>query len=426
MKKSTFKSGVHPKDNKGQTKNLSSCVMPLVEDYFVGVSSHIGRPAIPVVASNDEVAQGQLIAKADGFISANVHSPVSGVVVGVEKALSAQGSLVDVIHIKADGDRVSNYEPIKDLSDSNAIIDRVFEAGIIGLGGAGFPTHVKLKPQTPVDSLIINLAECEPYLTCDFRLCLENTKEVEQGILLLATALKVDNIFVGIEDNKEELYNIFKDPKIKVVPLKKKYPQGAEKMLIYACTKRKVPNKGGLPSSVGCVVQNPATAFAVYEACVKGIPLYKTMATLSGNGFENPCNVWQLAGTKHSELASFGGLKEDAKKLIAGGPMMGASISTLDIPTTKSTSGFLAFDQSEAVEFEPTNCISCGKCAKACPLNLMPMYIDFYAIAKDYKEADKYGASDCMACGSCSFVCPAKRPLVSSIKLAKENLRRGK
>ncbi|MEG1805223.1 MAG: electron transport complex subunit RsxC, partial [Clostridia bacterium] len=375
--------------------------------------------------AGDEVAKGQLIATAKGRVSANIFSSVSGKVVGIEKRKNVFGILSDYIHIKAEGDSVSTLAPLENAT-KESVLARISESGIVGLGGAGFPAAVKDCPNKPVDTLIINCAECEPYLNCDNRLMLEKTDGVVQGIKLLAKAIGVEKIIVGIEDNKMEAYETLKKTGLDVQLLEKKYPQGAEKMLIYALTKRKVPNKGGLPMDVGVVVHNPATAYAVYEACVLGKPLYERILTVSGKGVDNPKNLLVLNGTPHKAIYEFCGLNDDAVKLISGGPMMGIAMGNLDGVTTKTESGLLALTHDEIAVYEPSNCISCGRCARACPMKLMPMFIDFNVLAGKLDEAAKYGAMDCIECGSCSFVCPAKRPLVANIKRAKLMLKEKK
>ncbi|MEG2015260.1 MAG: RnfABCDGE type electron transport complex subunit C, partial [Clostridia bacterium] len=335
--------------------------------------------------------------------------------------------LADYIHLKtSEKQSVVVFPKLTDLSKEK-IIERVEQAGIVGLGGAGFATAVKLSPNKPVDTLIINAAECEPYLNCDNRLMLERADEFIEGVRLLARALNVEKIIIGIENNKLEAYNrLLSFEGIEISLLKKKYPQGAEKTIIYACTKRKVPT-GGLPMDVGVVVDNVATAYAVYDAVVNGRPLYKRVMTVSGKGIATPKNIEVLNGTPYKAIIDFcGGLVGEVVKLLSGGPMMGLSLSDDSGVTTKTDSGLLALTSSEANTMLPTPCINCGGCAKVCPMHLMPMYIDFYALAGDYETAVKYGAMNCFECGSCAFTCPAKRPLVQSIKLTKMKMKEKK
>ncbi len=428
----TFKGGRHIPDNKHLTENVAIELMPIVPDYYVSLAQHIGKPASLCVEIGETVCEGQLIAKADGFVSANIHSPVCGEIVEVVKRKTAQGKMADFVHIKSNGEqKVQTLEPLANPTKEQ-IIARIAEAGIVGMGGAGFPTAVKIQPKDPVDTLIINAAECEPYLNCDNRIMIERTKEFIYGVRLLATACGVQRVFIGIEENKPEAYAAMlaldgvvdeKGPisqgDIVVVNLKAKYPQGAEKTLIYACTKRKVPT-GGLPAAVGCIVNNVATAYAVYDAVVNGLPLYKRVMTLSGLGVKRPKNVEVRVGTPLvSILEMCDNLTDDTVKLVMGGPMMGFTLVDTDVTTTKTDSGFLALTDKEASTMLPTPCIRCGRCVDICPMNLTPLMIDFYATVGDWQGALKYGAMNCFECGSCAYVCPAKRPIVQSVRLTK-------
>lgn len=398
--------------------------MPPSEHYFVALSQHIGAPAKPVVEVGATVAAGTLIARADGMISANVFSPVSGTVAGIETRKNKQGANAPFIHIKNDFKNCEEFMPPADVSDARAVRERIGEAGIVGLGGAGFPTLVKLSPSKPVDILIINAAECEPYLTCDYRVMLDRTEEFVKGVKILSSCLGVARTVIGIEENKMEAYEKLRAfDGFELILLEKKYPQGGEKQLIYACCGRVVPAKA-LPMDVGVVVQNVTTALAVYEAVEKGKPLYERVVTVSGKGVAEPKNLLVKTGTLFEEALDFcGGISEDTQKLIAGGPMMGTSLYDASGVFTKTDSGLLALTGEEANVSQPSNCISCGACARACPMNLMPMYIDFYALAGDFKTSEKYGTNQCIECGCCANVCPAKRPLVQSIRLAKAKLR---
>ena len=420
----TFKKGIHFPDMKYLAKDKPIEPMPPSEHYFVALSQHIGAPANPVVEVGATVAAGTLIARADGMISANVFSPVSGTVAGIETRKNKQGANAPFIHIKNDFKNREEFMPPADASDARAVRERIGEAGIVGLGGAGFPTLVKLSPSKPVDILIINAAECEPYLTCDYRVMLDRTEEFVKGVKILSSCLGVARTVIGIEENKMEAYEKLRAfDGFELILLEKKYPQGGEKQLIYACCGRVVPAKA-LPMDVGVVVQNVATALAVYEAVEKGKPLYERVVTVSGKGVAEPKNLLVKTGTLFEEALDFcGGISEDTQKLIAGGPMMGTSLYDASGVFTKTDSGLLALTGEEANVSQPSNCISCGACARACPMNLMPMYIDFYALAGDFKTSEKYGTNHCIECGCCANVCPAKRPLVQSIRLAKAKLR---
>ncbi len=420
----TFPRGTHFDDRK-YTAGSPIEVMPAPSDVYLALSQHVGAPAKAVVAAGDKVKQGQLVAEASGNVSANIYSSVNGEVVGVEKRRNNQGVLADYVHVKADGSEgTCTLSPLETIN-RETVTNRICEAGIVGLGGAGFPTAVKVAAD--VDTLIINAAECEPYLTCDHRLMLEHLEEVIEGVRLLATACGATSIIIGVEENKVDAYEALCGHEgVQVQLLKKKYPQGAEKQLIYALTKRKVPAKG-LPKDVKVNVNNVATAYAVYEAVKRNKPLYERVVTVSGRGFKQPKNLLVKVGTPYQALADFcGGMSEETVKLIAGGPMMGFALTDVSGVVTKTDSGLLALEASEAFLGESTACINCGRCATVCPMNLMPMYIDFNAQAGDFAAAAQYGAEHCIECGCCAYVCPAKRNIVQSVRLTKAELRRKK
>lgn len=423
IKPKPYRYGVHVRDMKGLCMDKPIEVMPAPAEVAISVSQHIGAPAIPVVNIGDEVKKGQMIAEASGAVSANVFSSVCGEVIAIDEIVNPMGFKQKYIRIKNNGktdeflfDNLENF-------DSASLIGRIREAGIVGLGGAGFPTAIKLSPKTQLDTLVVNGAECEPYLNCDYRLMIERTDEVIKGINYFAQALNVDNILVGIELNKPEAVKLFSERGMKVVPLKKQYPMGSEKHLIYCCTGRKVPT-GKMPFDVGCSVQNIKTLIASYEAIELNKPLTEIVMTVSGKGIAQPKNIKVAIGTHFTDIAEFcGGEKPETVKYVAGGPMMGKALVNLDQYARKTDSGLLFLTDGEADDNPPTNCINCGRCAKNCPMRLMPMYIDFYALAGDYDKAAVYGAMNCIECGSCAYNCPAHRALVQSISFCKAKLR---
>lgn len=430
MQTKTFKKGIRvPHNKRTGDRPLEDCAVPDV--LYISVAQHIGKPAVPVVAVGDTVKAGTLIAAADGAISSNIFSSVSGKVVAVEKRKTPTGAASHIV-IENDGKYDEQKLPPLESRDKDAVLDRIFEAGIVGMGGAGFPTRVKFAPKTPVDTFIINAAECEPYITCDHRLLVEHTKEVLCGAALLAGVLGLDKFIVGIEDNKPDAIKALEDAKTElgiacdIVALKSKYPQGAEKQMIYAVTGRKVP-AGGLPADVGVVVGNVHTAYAVYDAVENNTPLYRRALTVCGGGIKDAKNLWVRTGTRYSDLDAFcGGATDDCVKIISGGPMMGFAIEGEDYSVTKTTGAILYLSKSEANVLQPRPCINCSKCAKACPMNLMPMYIDAYALRGDFANAKKYGAMNCIECGCCAYSCPAKRPIVQSVRLAKRKIKEAK
>ncbi len=431
---STFKRGVHPAANKGLSDKKNIVFMPPPSVVYISTAQHIGKAAKPIVAKGDRVIEGQKIAEADGFISAPVFSSVTGT---VKEIKTMNTPLAKAEHIIIERDETSEETfRLKPLGEKQRtrenILERIKECGIVGMGGAGFPTHVKLQPKDKVDTFIINAAECEPYITCDYRILLEYTEPFLRGALYMAKAVGLDKVYIGIEDNKTDAANFVsnvaasKGYNVEVKILKSKYPQGAEKQLIYAMTGRKVPT-GALPSAVGAVVDNVHTALSVCLAVEDGQPLYKRIMTVSGGGITEPKNFWAAGGTQYGEILSFcGGAKEggdEPVKFISGGPMMGIAVSDEEIASTKTTSCLLLLTEDEAFTGKPQPCINCGKCASACPMRLMPMYIDSFILNGDVGGAVKYGAKNCIECGCCAFSCPAKRPLVQSIRLAKKKAR---
>lgn len=429
----TFKGGTHPPHSKKATEGLALERAKEPKIVVIPMQQHIGAPCDPIVQVGDEVRVGQKIGEAKGFVSSPVHSSVSGKVTAVEPRLYSGGIAVPCVVIESDMQNTlsADIAPRGNLADLSPddIKGIIKEAGIVGMGGAAFPTHVKLAPppDKKVDTVILNGAECEPYLTSDHRLMLEYPEDVVFGLQALMKALDVKKGYIGIETNKPDaIEKIFEAAKgieeIEVVALKTKYPQGAEKQLIYACTKREVPS-GGLPADAGVVVNNVGTAAAVAKAIKTGMPLIERIVTVTGEGVNNPKNLIVKIGTSFREIIEqCGGLKGKVGKVIAGGPMMGITQFSLDIPAIKGTSGILVLSEEEARLPEPSNCIRCGKCVEVCPINLMPVNISAYSLANRHEQAEAINAMDCIECGSCSFVCPAKRPLVDSIRVSKREI----
>lgn len=422
-----FSRGVHVPDKKGASAGKAIEVLPAPETVSLSVCMGIGKPATPIVAVGDRVKMGQLIAEAAGPISGNVHASVSGEVVAIGEKQNATGGTETHIDIKNDGAYETAYlPPLGADATADDLKKRAAEAGLVGMGGAGFPTAVKLAPRTPVDTLVVNGAECEPYLTCDHRLMIEHTDEIVRGMRYFAKALGIDRILIGIEANKPDCIAAFEAYEdVQVVELKKQYPMGGEKQLIYCTTKRKVP-AGKLPADAGCDVQNVATCFAMCEAVEQGKPLIERVMTVSGGGVNEAKNLLVKLGTPLTAVVeACGGAKDDVVKLVSGGPMMGFAIVGLE-STTKKTSGGLLLLRAEETSFaSPTHCLSCGKCADVCPMHLMPMNTVFYTKAGDYEGAAQMGGVlNCIECGACAYVCPAKQPIIQNIRLAKAELRK--
>lgn len=432
MLKTFPKGGVHPAENKlSASKPIE--VLPLPEQVSIPIAQHIGTPATPVVAKGDSVRVGQLIAKSNGFVSANIHSSVSGVVESLDPILDSTGYKKPAITIKVEGDewmegidRTADVKKEISLSSEELIV-KINEAGIVGLGGATFPSHVKLAVPKgkKVDVLIINGVECEPYLTSDHRLMLEKADELMVGIMVLKKVLGAERALIGIENNKRDAIAHLKNvstgyPGIEVYPLRVKYPQGGEKQLIKALIKREVPS-GGLPIDVGTVVHNVGTTLAVYEAVQKGKPLVERIVTITGKGVKNPGNYLVRIGTPISMLIeAAGGLPEDVGKVVNGGPMMGKAINSVEAPVTKGTSGVILFPSKESLRGEAQpSCIRCGKCVAVCPMGLEPYLLNQLAQRRLYDRMEPERVVDCMECGSCSFVCPANLPLLDYIRLGK-------
>lgn len=428
----TFKiGGVHPPENKLSASQKIQ-ILPLPEQVIIPLSQHIGAPASPLVQKGDNVKAGQLIASASGFVSANIHSSVSGTVVSLDNFTDAAGLSKPAITIQVEGDEwmpeIDRSEKILNTNNltKEEIIKAITAAGIVGMGGATFPTQVKLTPPpgNKAEFLIINGVECEPYLTSDHRVMLEKAEEVLIGVQLLMKAIGVQKAIIGIENNKpdaiEHLEQLAtKTIGIEICPLKLKYPQGGEKQLIQATTGRAVPS-GGLPIAVGAVVQNVGTALAVYEAVIKHKPLIERVVTVTGKSLARPGNYLCRVGTPISKLIeAAGGLPEDTAKVIGGGPMMGRTIVNIDSPIMKGTSGVLIINDKEAARKPMRECIRCGKCVSACPMGLEPYLLAKLAMFNLLERMEEEKVMDCIECGSCSFTCPSARPLLDYIRLGK-------
>lgn len=428
-----FKGGVHPYDGKELSKGKVVVALSAPEKVTIPLSQHIGSPAEPLVKVGDMVKKGQKIGEAKGFVSVPVHASISGKVTAVASFPHPAGKSLPAIQVESDGldewfEEVKENPNYKNLSPEE-IKAMVQNAGIVGMGGAAFPTHVKLSPPAnkKIDTLIINGAECEPYLTADHRLMLEEPLKVLEGAAIVGRALSIKDIFIGIEDNKPDAIKIMADAAksyvgIKVVSLPVMYPQGGEKQLINAVTGREVPS-GGLPMDVGVVVQNVATVAAIYDAVRFGRPLIERIVTVTGAGVKEPGNFRARIGTSSLKLIeAAGGLKGELGKVISGGPMMGMTQYTLDVPVVKGMSGLLFLPRSEVKSYTPDACIRCGRCVAVCPMGLLPNMLGIYAELDRFDQAEKANLMDCIECGSCSYVCPSKRPLVHLIRYAKADV----
>ncbi len=431
----TFVSGgIHPPENKlSANKPIRTLAVP--GQVVVPMGQNLGAPSKPLVKRGDKVKTGQLIAKAGAFISSNVHSPVSGTIFKIDNIMDASGYRRPAFIIKVEGDE---WEENIDRSDmlitdldmeADEIIARVKNAGVVGMGGATFPTHVKLMipPGKKADCLIINGVECEPYLTADHQLMLEKGPEIIMGTKILMKALKVNRAVIGIENNKPDAIELMtelsrKEEGITVRALQVKYPQGGEKQLIKAVTNREVPS-GKLPVEVGCVVQNVGTAFAVYEAVMKNKPLIERAVTVTGEALENPSNLKVRIGTPVKFLVeAAGGEPEDTGKIIGGGPMMGKALATLEVPVVKGTSGILLMREENAHRVEEGPCIRCSKCTQVCPMGLEPFLLSRLARIGRFETAEQEKVMDCIECGSCQYTCPANIPLLDYLRLGKNRV----
>ncbi len=420
--------GIHPSDCKKYSKEAAIEQFPIPASVTIPLSQHIGAPAVACVAKGDRVLVGQIIATAGGFVSSNIHSSVSGTVTAVGPVADAQGNMKPSITIAVEGDQWCESitkEPVEvELSPSD-IVAKVKEMGIVGMGGATFPTHVKLSipDGKRAECLIINAVECEPYLTADYRVMLEKGEQLLKGAKLLARAIGVDKIYIGIENNKPDaiahLSQLAAEERgVVIVPLKMRYPQGGEKQLIAAVTGRQVPS-GGLPIDVGAVVQNVGTALAVYEAVCYNKPLIERVVTVTGSSLASPKNLLVRVGTPMSALIDYCGGMEGIGKVIAGGPMMGRAVSNIDAPVTKGTSGVLLMPTEESLRQKEGSCIRCAKCVEACPMGLEPYLLNTLTQRGDFDELENHYIADCIECGCCTFSCPSYLPLLDWVRIGK-------
>lgn len=428
MKLKTFPGGLHPPENKQWSAHKAIEACPLPAELVIPLSQHIGVPAEACVQVGELVGKGQVIGQARGFVSVPVHASTSGEVVAVEPRLHPSGRLLPAVVIRPDGADAWVEGLLADDPETlnpEQLREKIRAAGVVGMGGATFPTHVKLSPpaEKPIDTLIINGVECEPYLTADHRLMLEATAQVLDGVAILRRVLGVSRVLIGIEANKPDaiatLTQACQGLSVEVVALEVKYPQGAEKQLILALTGREVPS-GGLPMDIGVVVQNVGTAAAVADAVRRGQPLIERIATVTGPAVAEPKNLRVRIGTSLSHMVEFcGGLKGDPAKIIMGGPMMGTTQLSLDIPATRGTSGVLLFGAGEVKPTPEGPCLRCGRCVRVCPAHILPTTINAYARLDLLDEAESVGALDCIECGCCTYTCPAAIALVQAIRQAK-------
>ena len=431
------KGGVHPPEFKAQTQDLAVEIMPVPDELELILGQHIGAPCTPTVAKRDVVAEGAVIGEVKKGLGVPLHAPVAGKIKNMATSVHPVRVSSPSITIEVD----KEVQPVRyqwvdwhQLAASE-LLAKIHDAGIVGIGGAGFPTHVKLNPppNAPVDTLVLNGAECEPYITADHRQMLENPTEIVEGAKIILKILGISECHIGIESNKpdaiREMTQAAQDGSnaectISVRTLQVKYPQGSEKQLIQAVTGRKVPAMA-LPSAVGVVVQNVTTAKAIYDAVVYSKPLYEKVVTIAGKGIGRPANLQVKIGTKISDIVNYlGGLKPGLTKIIMGGPMMGFAISSLDVPVTKTTSAVLFLTEDEIDTKPHSQCIRCGWCLDACPMGLEPKEIGIYVEANRAEDTAQFGVFDCFECGSCAYVCPAKRPLVQFVRLAKMKAKR--
>ena len=427
--------GIHPEENK-LTHEARTQVAAIPKQAIFPLSQHIGAPAKPVVAKGDKVKVGTLLAEAGGFVSAPIYSSVSGTVFKIDTSFDATGYRKPVIIINVEGDEweetIDRSDKLETLAEHpeltpEEIVERIKVAGVTGMGGAGFPTFIKLcpPPTAKAECVIINGVECEPYITADYRLMMEKADEILVGLDLLMKAAKVEKGYIGIEDNKPAAIELFQqktanDPRVEIVPLAKKYPQGGEKQLVDAVINRQVPAPPAIPVNVGAIVQNVGTAYAVYEAVMKRKPLFERYTTVTGKQVKNPGNFLVRMGTTFQEMIdACGGLPEGDNKVLAGGPMMGKAVSSLDTPVCKGTNSITVLTEDDARRKNAQPCIRCAKCVSACPMGLEPYLLAQLSVLHEWERAENEEIVSCIACGSCQFTCPAHRPLLDNIAMGK-------
>lgn len=439
MKIRTFRiGGIHPEENK-LSAEVATVVAPLPKQAIFPLSQHIGAPAKPVVKRGDKVKVGTLIAEAGGFVSAPIYSSVSGTVAKIDSAFDATGYRKPVIIINVEGDEweetidrsktLETLEKHPELTPEE-IVERIKVAGVTGMGGAGFPTFIKLcpPPGAKAECVIINAVECEPYITSDYRLMMEHADEILVGLNLLMKAAKVEKGYIGIETNKPEAIRLLSektasDPRIEVVPLKQRYPQGGEKQLVDAVIRRQVPAPPAIPVNVGAIVQNVGTAFAVYEAVMKRKPLFERYTTVTGKQLKNPGNFLVRMGTPMKDLIEIcGGMPEGDNKLLAGGPMMGKALTTDEVPVCKGTNSVTIISGDEARRKPADPCIRCGKCVNVCPMGLEPYLLATCSAKKMWEKVEAEDITSCIECGSCQFTCPSHRPILDNIRFGKQTV----
>ena len=432
MRLKTFSmGGVHPEENK-ITADKATVVAALPKQAIFPLGQHIGAPAKPVVSRGDKVKVGTLIAEAGGFVSAPIHSSVSGTVVKVDSAIDATGYRHPAIYINVEGDEweesIDRSDKLETLADHQEltpeeIVSRIKEAGVTGMGGAGFPTFIKLcpPPGAKAECVILNCVECEPYITSDYRLMMEHADEILVGLDLLMKAAKVERGYIGIEDNKPEAIALFEkktaaDPRVEIVALEKKYPQGGEKQLVDAVTGRQVPAPPAIPVNVGAIVQNVGTAYAVYQAVMKRKPLFERYTTVTGKKLSNPGNFLVRMGTPMRDLIeACGGMPEGENKVLAGGPMMGKSVVSTDVTVCKGTNSITILTDADAHRKPIQPCIRCAKCVSACPMGLEPYLLATLSSFKEWERLEAEQVTSCISCGSCQFTCPSHRPILDNI-----------